>query len=242
MKILAIIPARGGSKGLVNKNILKLNGHPLIAYSIKSALDSELINKVIVSTDSKKIAKISEKYGAEVPFIRPSEYAQDDSTDYDVFLHALKWLKKNKEYSPDYVIQLRPTSPIRDKKLIDNCINKFAQSRADSLRIVTPAPVNPFKMWSINDNDDLMKPILTIKGIKEPYNMPRQKLPNTYWQIGTLDIIKTSTITELKSMSGNKILSHVVPNSMAVDIDDINSFEIAATVLNENDNLIKFHS
>ena len=97
-------------------------------------------------------------------------------------------------------------------------------------------------MWSINDNDDLMKPILTIKEIKEPYNMPRQKLPNTYWQIGTLDIIKTSTITELKSMSGNKILSHVVPNSMAVDIDDINSFEIAASVLNENDNCIKFYS
>ena len=95
-------------------------------------------------------------------------------------------------------------------------------------------------MWSINENDDLMKPILNIKGVKEPYNMPRQKLPNAYWQIGTLDIIKTSTITELKSMSGEKILSHIIPNSMAVDIDDINSFEIAASILNENDNFINF--
>ncbi len=113
MKILAIIPARGGSKGLKNKNILPLLGHPLIAYSIKASLDSKRINRVIVSTDSKEIAVVAKQYGAEVPFMRPAEIAQDMSTDMEMFLHALGWLKKNEDYVPDIIVHLRPTSPVR---------------------------------------------------------------------------------------------------------------------------------
>lgn len=113
MKVLAIIPARKGSKGIKNKNIQLLNGHPLIAYSICAAVKSKNINKIICSTDSKKIAKIARKYGAETPFIRPKKYAADFSSDLEVFKHCLNWLKKNENYTPDFIVHLRPTSPIR---------------------------------------------------------------------------------------------------------------------------------
>ena len=239
MKILAIIPARGGSKGLKNKNILSLLGHPLIAYSIKSALDSEKINRVLVSTDSEEIAEVAKLYGAEVPFMRPVEYAQDMSTDMEVFIHALNWLKKNEDYIPDIIVQLRPTSPVRFAKEIDLCINKLISSDADSLRVVTPAPCTPYKMWIVNEDSEEMEPLLEIKNIKEPYNEPRQRLPKVYWQVGILDVIRTQTILEKKSLSGDKILSHIVPNELSIDIDDIQSFKKAAEVILNND-CVKF--
>lgn len=239
-EVLAIIPARGGSKGLPNKNILPLLGHPLIAYSIKAAIDSNLITKIIVTTDSQAIADVALQYGAEVPFLRPSEFAQDLSTDLDVFRHALNWLKENQNYNPDFVVQLRPTSPIRKAELIDNCIQKLADSTAESLRIVTPSPINPYKMWSIEDDNLPMIPLLTVDGIEEPYNEPRQRLPNTFWQIGTLDVIRPEVILEKNSMSGKIIIPHVIGNEWAIDIDEMSSFVKAADVI-VSDNFVKFN-
>ena len=240
MEVLAIIPARGGSKGLPNKNILHLINHPLIAYSIKAALDSSLITRTIVSTDSDEIAEVARNYGAEVPFIRPEEFAQDLSTDLDVFTHALKWLEENENYKPDFIVQLRPTSPIRKASLIDECILKLVNSNADSLRIVTPSPISPYKMWKIEDQSKPLIPLLTIEGVNEPYNEPRQRLPKTYWQIGTLDVIKAETLLSKKSMSGSNILPHIVSNVWAIDIDEIQSFVKAAEVI-KSDNFVKFN-
>ena len=239
MKILSIIPARGGSKGIKNKNILPLLGHPLIAYSIKAALDSEKINRVIVSTDSEEIADIARSYHAEVPFFRPSEFAQDMSTDMETFIHALEWLKINEDYVPDILVQLRPTSPVRFSKEIDLCIDKLIASNADSLRIVTPTLCTPYKMWTINDRNEFMKPLLTLPNVKDPYNEPRQRLPKVFWQVGILDVIKTNTILEKKSLSGDKILSHIVSNELSIDIDDMASFIKAADVITKND-CVKF--
>lgn len=239
MKILAIIPARGGSKGLKNKNVLPLLDHPLIAYSIKAALDSKEINRVIVSTDSKEIADVARSYNAEVPFLRPAEFAQDMSIDMEVFIHALNWLKKNENYIPDIIVQLRPTSPVRFAKEIDLCINKLISSHADSLRVVTPAPCTPYKMWTLDEDSEEMSPLLTLEHVKEPYNEPRQRLPKVYWQVGILDVIKTQTILEKKSLSGDKILSHIVPNELSIDIDDIQSFKKAEEVILNND-CVKF--
>jgi N-acylneuraminate cytidylyltransferase len=240
MEVLAIIPARGGSKGLPDKNILPLLGHPLIAYSIKAAQEARNINRIIVSTDSEVIGEVSRNYGAEVPFLRPSEFAQDTSTDLEVFIHTLDWLRVQEGYIPDYVVQLRPTSPIRRAFEIDECILKLVNSGLDSLRIVTPSPITPYKMWVIDDNSSPMKPLLELFGVKEHYNQPRQLLPQTYWQIGTLDIIKTTIITEKKSMSGESILPHIVENQLAVDIDDLNSFEKAALVIKQSENYVRF--
>jgi CMP-N,N'-diacetyllegionaminic acid synthase len=239
LKVLAIIPARGGSKGLPNKNILPLNGHPLIAYSIEASLRVNAISRTIVSTDSNEIASVAKQYGAEVPFLRPAEFAQDLSTDLDVFIHALEWLKENENYIPDFVVQLRPTSPVRFTEDISNAIKLLADSDADSLRIITESPITPFKMWKINSVNEPMEPLLTVEGVDEPYNEPRQRLPKVYWQIGTLDVIKASVILEQKSMSGKKILPYIIDSKFALDIDDINSFVKAEEVI-KKENCVKF--
>jgi N-acylneuraminate cytidylyltransferase len=240
MKILAIVPARGGSKGLVNKNILPLLGHPLISYSIKAALESKLINRVIVSTDSNIIAENSLKYGEEVPFMRPNELAQDGSLDIDVFIHALTWLKDNEGYSPDFVVQLRPTSTVRKVDMIDDSIQKFIISNFDSLRVVTQSPISPFKMWKIDSDNQSLMPLLTVENIKEPYNAPRQSLPKTYWQIGTLDVIRPEIILGKKSMTGSRILPVIVSSDFAVDIDDMESFVIASKII-KSSNYVQFN-
>ena len=240
--VLAIIPARGGSKGLPGKNILPLAGHPLIAYSIKAALDSPGITRVIVSTDSEEIAEVARQYGAEVPFIRPDEYAQDHSLDIDAFAHALLWLQENEGYTPDQVVQLRPTSPIRYVDDIENCIQKLAQHpEADSLRVVTPSFHTPYKMWRLDEAGTYLNPVLTLENTPDPYNQPRQSLPTVYWQIGTLDVIRPQTVLTKKSMSGERILSYVVDQEQAIDIDDLASFQRAEAYLAAHD-CIKFSS
>ncbi|MBE9466386.1 acylneuraminate cytidylyltransferase family protein [Dyadobacter sp. UP-52] len=237
--MLAIIPARGGSKGLPGKNIRPMSGHPLIAYSIKAALDSPSISRVIVSTDSEEIAQIAKKYGAEVPFLRPSRFAEDLSTDLEVFTHTLEWLEKNENYKPDMVVQLRPTSPVRFIHDIEICIHKMQSSEADSLRIVTPAFNTPFKMWVLDEASTQMQPLLQQDVISESYNQPRQNLPEVYWQIGTLDVIRTDVITRQKSMSGQNILPYIIDQQYAVDIDDLESFKRAEKMILKYD-CIKF--
>ena len=231
MEVLAIVPARGGSKGLPNKNILPLLGHPLIAYSIHAAKESSLVSRVLVSTDSPVIAEVSKKYGADVPFIRPSEFAADLSRDLEVFQHALQWLDKNEGYKPDLVIQLRPTSPVRPKGLLDDAITRLSKSDADSLRIVTASPITPYKMWFVDNENTIMRPLLSLDGVAEPFNEPRQSLPKTYWQIGTLDVIRPEVILNKNSMSGQRILPYVVGHELAVDIDEIQSFKKAEEVI-----------
>jgi CMP-N,N'-diacetyllegionaminic acid synthase len=238
--VLAIIPARGGSKGLPEKNIRPLAGHPLIAYSIKAALDTPSVTRVIVSTDSEKIAEVATSYGAEVPFLRPAEYAQDHSLDLDVFVHALNWLKQHESYVPDLLVQLRPTSPIRFIHDIETCIDRLiAHPEADSLRIVTPAPQTPYKMWRIRSENEPMEPLLTLEGTADPYNQPRQHLPTVYWQIGSLDVIRPRVILEAGSMSGSSILPHIVSREQAIDIDDLLSFQQAEAYITSHD-CVKF--
>lgn len=239
MEILAIIPARGGSKGLPGKNLRDLDGHPLISYSILAAQSTPLINRIVVSTDDNDIANIARKYGAEVPVIRPKEFAQDLSSDFDVFYHMLNWLKENENYVPDYVIQLRPTSPIRNTGHIEMAVNKLIVSDFDSLRIVTESPLTPYKMWHIEDLDLPMEPIIKENLIFEPYNQARQKLPKKYWQIGYLDVIKTDVILNKRSMSGDSILPFVVENFFAIDIDNLEDFKRAEFTI-KNYDCIKF--
>jgi len=118
-KVLALVPARGGSKGIPRKNIRDFAGHPLIAYSIAAGLHAALVNRVIVSTDDEEIAEVARQYGAEAPFLRPAEFAQDQSLDLPVFQHALEWLAEKENYHPDVVVQLRPTSPVRPPGFVD---------------------------------------------------------------------------------------------------------------------------
>ncbi|WP_200837166.1 cytidylyltransferase domain-containing protein [Dyadobacter sp. 3J3] len=238
-EILSIIPARGGSKGLPGKNIKLMAGHPLIAYSIKAALASPSITRVIVSTDSEEIAEVARSYGAEVPFIRPAHFAGDLSKDLEVFTHALEWLDINENYKPNLVVQFRPTSPVRFIHDIEICIHKMQSSEADSLRIVTPAFHTPFKMWILDEASIKMKPLLQQDIIHESYNQPRQNLPEIYWQIGTLDVIRADVIIKQKSMSGKNILPYIIEQQFAIDIDDLASFQRAEEMILKYD-CVKF--
>ncbi len=219
-EVLAVIPARGGSKGIPRKNIKLFAGYPLISYSIAAALQSQSVTRVIVSTDDEEIAAVARQFGAETPFIRPPELAQDQTTDLPVFEHALKWLKDNENYSPDLVIQLRPTSPIRPRQCVDEAVALLQKHpEADSVRGVVPSGQNPYKMWRLTGKDQPMTPLLELEDLAEPFNSPRQALPPTYWQTGHIDVIRPSVILEQASMSGKVILPYLIDARYTVDID-----------------------
>lgn len=219
VKVLALIPARGGSKGIPRKNIKKLAGHPLIAYSIIVGLLAESVDRTLVTTDDPEIADIAREYGADVPFLRPVDLAGDDTRDLPVFQHALSWLKKQEGYQPDLVVQLRPTSPFRPPALIDQAVNVLLENpQATSVRGVVSSKQNPYKMWKVQENGKML-PIIGIDQ-PEPYNMPRQELPKTFWQTGHIDVIRTETILK-GSMSGEQIYSCQIDPLFSVDLDNL---------------------
>lgn len=218
-EVLAIIPARGGSKGIPRKNIRDFAGYPLIAYSIAAGLQSKSVTRTIVSTDDAEIAAVAREYGAETPFLRPAEFSQDNTTDLPVFKHALEWLKEHEGYVPDIVIQLRPTSPIRPSDCVDGAIQILIDHpEADSVRGVVESGQNPYKMWQV-DGKGVMQPLLRVNGIREAYNAPRQQLPPTYWQTGHIDAIRPRAILEKNSMSGDVIMALHIDARYTVDID-----------------------
>lgn len=220
MEVMALIPARGGSKSIPRKNIAEFAGFPLIAYSIAAGLNAETVNRVIVSTDDPEIAEIARRYGAEVPFIRPAEYARDHTPDFPVFEHALNWLEENEGTRPDILVQLRPTSPLRRVRHIDSAVYRLIERPdADAIRTVCIPFQNPFKMWRIKP-DGTMHPIGIELGIlDEPYNKPRQVLPDIYWQTGYVDAAWSDTILRKKSMTGDTILPLIISPSEWIDID-----------------------
>ncbi len=224
-EILALIPARGGSKGIPRKNIRLFAGYPLIAWSIAAAKRSSFVTRVIVSTDDEEIAAVAREWGAETPFLRPDELAQDKTTDLPVFEHALKWLEDVEGYRPDIVVQLRPTSPIRPRTMVDEAIQiLLAHKDADCVRGVVPAAQNPFKMWRFNGEGSPLGQLLKVEGIDEPYNAPRQILPSVYWQTGHIDAIRVSTIVNKKSLTGDIIYPLLIDPKYTVDIDTLSDW------------------
>ena len=220
--ILALIPARGGSKGIPRKNIRNFAGYPLIAWSIAAAKRSALVTRVIVSTDDEEIAAVAREWGAETPFLRPAELAQDKTTDLPVFEHALKFFEEIEGYHPNIVVQLRPTSPIRPKTMVDDAIRILLNhADADCVRGVVPAAQNPFKMWRFNGEDKPLAPLLQVEGIPEPYNAPRQILPPIYWQTGHIDAIRVATIAQKHSLTGDAVYPLMIDPKYTVDIDTL---------------------
>lgn len=231
MEILAVIPARGGSKSIPRKNIQPLAGHPLIAYSIAAALQSQAVTRTIVSTDDEEIAAVARQYGAETPFLRPVEFAQDHTTDLPVFQHALGYLAEQEGYFPEIIIQLRPTSPIRPLDCVDSAVKILREHpEADSVRGVVPSGQNPFKMWRINEAGQMV-PLLSVPGIAEPYNAPRQALPATYWQTGHIDAFWSKTVQEQGSLSGKVIFPLLIDPRYTIDIDTLKDWKRAEDLI-----------
>lgn len=220
-EILAIIPARSGSKSVKDKNIRIMNGKPMLAHSIEHALQSKMINRIIVSTDSMMYQKIAREYGAETPFLRPLDISGDDSLDIEVFEHALRWLADNEGYHPDFCVHLRPTHPVRDPKDIDRMISILLNDLSvDAVRSVSPAKQIPYKMWLFQDKgSDILSPLVTCD-VPEAYNAPRQKLPQVYMQNACIDVMRTTTILEKHSMTGNRIAGYRMRYDFDIDTEE----------------------
>lgn len=231
LSIYAIIPARAGSKGVKNKNIRLLSGQPLIAYSIKSALESTIFNKIIVSTDSDDIAKISKDYGAEVPFLRPKEYSTDQATDRAYIEHFLDWCKKYENKEPDLIAILRPTTPVRDNKVLATAVNMILDNlTATSLRSVHALSEPPQKMLQIVDN--WLTGFFPEDKRDDYFNLPRQSFPVAYHPNGYIDIVKSNYIrSEKEKIFGSKMLGFVTPFS--VEIDNNEDFMYLEYILNK---------
>ena len=235
MNILCIIPARSGSKGIKDKNIKNLSGKPLIAWSIEQALQSKYKMKILVSTDSEKYQKIAIEYGAEAPFLRPTDISQDLSTDLELVEHCLGYLEENENYHPDFIVQLRPTYPTRKVEILDETIKIFIEKRSqgfDSLRTIIPFDKSPFKMYTMNGTN--LEPLFRNLGdLKEPYNQCRQNLPQAYLHNGYIDIFNTD-IVKYDKISGDNIYGYVMTKNEYHDIDSIEDFEIVEElILNE---------
>jgi N-acylneuraminate cytidylyltransferase len=208
-EVLALIPARGGSKAIPRKNLLMVRGKPLIAYSIAHALASRHVTRTIVSTDDPEIAEIARAAGAEVPFMRPAALAGDLSPDLDVFRHALTWLRDAEGYESELVVHLRPTGPVRRVEVVDRAIEVMLSAPgADSLRSVSSPTETPYKMWRIAGG--YLEPLLSLPGVAEPYCQPRQSLPGVFWQNGYVDIVRSRVVLNEGMMCGRRIVPFVI--------------------------------
>lgn len=227
-KIIAIIPARGGSKGLPGKNIKELCGKPLIAWTVEAGLRSQYIDEVVVSTDTQEIASIALKYGASVPFYRPADLSSDTSTSFDVVKHALSYYKKelNKEF--DYIVMLEPTSPLRDTLDIDSAIEQLlSNDQASSIvGICKTESQNPaFLAKKNNDN------FLVGYENKDMRVMRRQEINEVYFFEGSVYISDVKTLLTRKTFYHEYTLGYEVPKWKSPEIDDIEDFVIIEALM-----------
>lgn len=213
-KVLAVIPARGGSKGIPRKNIRQLKGKPLIAWTIETAKKSRFLDKIIVSTDDEEIASIAKQWGAEVPFLRPVELAQDDTPGIAPVLHAVQYF-----LDFEYVVLLQPTSPLRTTEDIDNAISLCDQKNSECCVSVTESKMIPEWLFRINERQ-MLETVSSEKQI--PYQ--RQKAEKTYVLNGAVYVAKTKVLIEKKSFLTSETIPYIMPNIRSVDIDDIDDF------------------
>lgn len=225
-RILGVIPARGGSKTIPKKNVKPLLGRPLIAYTIVPALKSKLLTRVIVSSDDKEIIKVSKRYGADVPFIRPKELAKDLSLALDVIKHAVLEVENQEGKNYDYVVMLQPTTPLRTTRDIDNALRKLIETGADSvISVVSVGAIHPVRMKRI-DGDRLVD-----YAEESVENMPKELLPPVYIRNGAIYAVKRDILVNTHSFKGDDCRPYVMPEEPSINIDSKMDFLLAETVM-----------
>ena len=222
-KIVAIIPARSGSKGLKDKNIKLLGKHPLIAWSIAVCKKIKLIDYVLVSTNSKKYSRIAKKYRAEVPFLRPQKISGSFSTDYEIIDHALKELIRL-DINPEIIVHIRPTTPLRDYKIMSKAIKFFIRKKntISALRSVNEMSETAYKAFQISKSKTL-QPLFGKINFLDKLNLPRQNFKKTYVANGIIDIYSVDFIKKNKMLLGSKVFPFITES--ATEIDNINDFK-----------------
>jgi len=228
LEVVAVIPARGGSKGIPHKNIVNLAGKPLIAYSIDTAKKSEHIDRIIVSTDDGKIADVAKKYDVEI-IMRPADLAKDDTPDLPVFQHVINTLKEKEGNIPSIIVNLRPTCPLRNENDVDNAVKKMIETGCDSVRTTTLAKHHPYWMWKIEDGRLL--PFIDGMDIQKYYQ--RQLLPDVYVITGGADVMTTKKIVEEDTLYGRDIRAVTMPPERSVDIDTMFDLKFAEAILKQ---------
>jgi len=226
VNVLAVIPARGGSKGIPRKNLVPVNGVPLLVHSIRHAQHSSLVTRVMVSTEDAEIAEIARAAGADVPFMRPAALAADDVLDQPVFRHVLEDLQASENYVPDVVVHLRPTAPYRMVGWIDSAIRLLMESpEADAVRSVSQCTQHPYRMFRI-DAEGFLDPLM--KGEHPtPFLLRRQDLAPIYYYDCVLDVTRPRTILEMGSMTGERVLPYILPADLVFDVDTPRDLEVA---------------
>jgi len=215
--VVAIIPARSGSKSIRDKNLASLGGHPLLAYSIAAAKLSRRIDRVLLSTDSERYAEIGKKYGAETPFLRTSELSTDISTDREFMVHAMEWVRDHEGHLPEFWVHLRPTTPLRNPWHLDDAVAMLEQhSEATALRSVHPAPESPFK-WFRRDSHGHLLALTTNDTSLDRFNLPRQVYPTAFIPDGYVDIVRSSFVLHTPLLHGDRVLGYESPNCTEVD-------------------------
>lgn len=228
-RVLCVIPARGGSKGLPGKNIKMLSGKPLIAYSIGQALESRYIDRVMVSTEDEGISDVSRRYGAEVPFKRPAELAEDESSVIDVLLHALDWVERVEGALFEMVVLLHATTPLRLTRDIDACIEMLVKEGADNVFSVSEAHRNPyFNMVEIDTRGRVRK-------VKDGGYVTRQAAPKVFDMNASIYVWWTDVLKEMKRTFLEKSRIYKMPRERSVDIDDALDFRVAEALLRGGD-------
>jgi N-acylneuraminate cytidylyltransferase/CMP-N,N'-diacetyllegionaminic acid synthase len=227
-KVLAVIPARGGSKSIPKKNIASAGGRPLIAWTIIAAQAAEAVDRIVVSTDAEEIADVARQYGVEVPFLRPSLLAQDDTPGLDPILHAVQWLKQHDNYCADFVLCLQPTSPLRSAKDIDAAIELALGKNADAVVSVTPAAQHPYWMKLV-DAQGLVHEFISLEGSVTR----RQGLPHVYALNGAIYLARIDVILERKTWYTDKTYAHIMPLERSLDVDEPWDLHVADLILRD---------
>lgn len=228
-KIIAIIPARGGAKGIPKKNIRILAGKPLIVYTINSALQSKYVTRIVVSTDSKEVSDISISAGAEV-IKRPKKFAKDFSPTQQAVDHVIDYLARNEKYKPDVVLLLQPTSPLRTAKDIDQALDIFFKNTCESVISICELEHSPH--WSFKIKEKYLKPVFDSKYL----NQRRQDLPKAYIPNGAIFISTPGNLFKYKSFFCERVLPYIMPKERSVDIDNKHDFKLAEFFIQESQN------